>query len=208
MIQCQLATFQLRWGSRQRRQRLSSLRFRHAISSALARGEAVRNRQDGHCIRFDAGLVSHQSTNSNHQLQHLGYHQYLLTPPYPAICLRNKGGTSTVDKILSSEDVGFKLRMIRQKAELTQEQLAERVGVSTFQIRKYESGRDNINVEKLQLFAAVFSVPVQEFFTENSEVIPLQVSERVLLESFRAIQNANVRESILQVVIHAAKVKE
>lgn len=113
-----------------------------------------------------------------------------------------------MDKILSSEDVGFKLRMIRQKAELTQEQLAERVGVSTFQIRKYESGRDNINVEKLQLFAAVFSVPVQEFFTENSEVIPLQVSERVLLESFRAIQNANVRESILQVVIHAAKVKE
>jgi transcriptional regulator with XRE-family HTH domain len=113
-----------------------------------------------------------------------------------------------VDKILSSEDVGFKLRMIRQKAELTQEQLAERIGVSTFQIRKYESGRDNINVEKLQQLAAVFSVPVQEFFTENSEVIPLQVSERVLLDSFRAIQDANVRESILQVVIHSAKVKE
>ena len=113
-----------------------------------------------------------------------------------------------MDKILSSEDVGFKLRMIRQKAALTQEQLAERVGVSLFQIRKYETGKNNISTDKLQQFAALFSVPVQEFFTENSDVIPLQVSEQVLLESFRAIQNANVRESILQVVIHAAKVKE
>jgi len=81
------------------------------------------------------------------------------------------------------------------------------VNLSTRQVQKYEAGSDNINVEKLQKFAAAFSVPVQEFFTEKSEVIPLRISEQVLLESFRAIQSANVRESILQVVIHAAKVK-
>lgn len=113
-----------------------------------------------------------------------------------------------MSKILTSKDLGFKLRMLRQEAELTQEQLAEMVGVSSQQIQKYETGRDNISNEKIQLLAAAFSVPVQEFFSEAGEVIPLQVSEQVLLDSFRTIRNANVRESILQVVIHAAKVKE
>ena len=113
-----------------------------------------------------------------------------------------------MEKILSSKDVGFKLRMLRQGAGLTQEQLAESIGLSTRQIQKYETGRDNINIEKLQQLAAVFSVPVQEFFTENSEVIPLQVSEQVLLESFRAIQSADIRESILKFAIFAAKVRE
>ena len=113
-----------------------------------------------------------------------------------------------MDKILTNKEIGFKLRLLRQKAGLTQEKLAERVNLSTRQVQKYEAGSDNINAGTLQKFAAAFSVPVQEFFTENSEVIPLQISEQVLLESFRGIQSANVRESILQVVIHAAKVKE
>ena len=110
-------------------------------------------------------------------------------------------------RVLTSKDLGYRLRTLRQGAGLTQEQLAEKVGVSTQQIQKYESGRDNISTEKLQQFAAVFSVPEQEFFSETGEVIPLQVSEQVLLDSFRSIENADIRESILKLTIHAAKVK-
>lgn len=109
---------------------------------------------------------------------------------------------------LTRKDLGYKLRMLRQGAGLTQEMLAEKVGVSTQQIQKYESGRDNISTDKLQQFAEVFSVPVQEFFSETSEVLPLDVSERVLLDSFRSVENADIRESILKLTMHAAKVKD
>jgi transcriptional regulator with XRE-family HTH domain len=75
-------------------------------------------------------------------------------------------------------------------------------------ILKYESVHDNISTDKLQQFAEFFSVPAQEFFSETSKVLPLEVSEHVLLDSFRSIVNADIRESILKLTIHAAKVKE
>jgi transcriptional regulator with XRE-family HTH domain len=121
---------------------------------------------------------------------------------------REKGEIAKVSRLLTRKDLGCKLRTLRQDASLTQEALAEKVGVSTQQIQKYESGRDNISTDKLQQFAEVFSVPVQEFFSETSEVLPLEVSERVLLDSFREIENADIRESILKLTIHAAKVRE
>lgn len=108
---------------------------------------------------------------------------------------------------LTSKDLGFKLRMLRQEAGYTQEQIAEKVGVSTQQIQKYEAGRDKISVDRLQQFAEIFSIPVQDFFRVTGETIPLNVSEQALLESFRAIENEDVRQSILKLTIHSAKVK-
>lgn len=112
-----------------------------------------------------------------------------------------------MDKIVWNKEVGFKLRMLRQKAGWSQEKLAERVNLSSRQIQKYEAGSDNINIEKLQRFAAAFSVPIQEFFTGAGAMIPLQDSERILLDAFRAIENADIQESILKLTIHSSKVK-
>ncbi|MBJ6802765.1 helix-turn-helix domain-containing protein [Geomonas propionica] len=109
---------------------------------------------------------------------------------------------------LTSKDIGFKLRILRQEAGYTQEQLAEKVGVSTQQIQKYEAGRDKISIERIQCLAEVFSIPVQNFFRVTGETIPLNVSEQALLESFRAIENEDVRQSILKLTIVAANVKE
>lgn len=117
-------------------------------------------------------------------------------------------GSRPMNRLLTNKDIGGRVRTLRQAAGLTQEQLAEKMGVSTQQIQKYESGRDNISTEKLQHLATAFSVPVQEFFSEVGEVAPLQVAEQVLLDSFRSIENADIRESILKLTIHAAKVKE
>ena len=126
--------------------------------------------------------------------------------PLSCVMFADKKGNRIVSKFLTSKDLGFKLRMLRQGAGLTQEQLAEVVGVSTQQIQKYETGRDNISNEKIQHLAAAFSIPVQEFFCESGTVIPLQVSERALLDAFRAIKNADIRESILKLTIHSSKV--
>jgi len=113
-----------------------------------------------------------------------------------------------VSKFLRSKEIGFQLRLMRQRAGYTLEQLAEKIGVTSQQIAKYESGRNMMNTDRLQQIADALSVPVQEFFCESGDVVPLQVSERVLLDSFRAIENADIQESIVKFTIHAAKVKE
>ena len=113
-----------------------------------------------------------------------------------------------VIKFLGSKEIGFQLRQLRQRAGYTLEQLAEKIGVTSQQIAKYESGQNMMNTDRLQQIANAFSVPVQEFFRESGEIVPLQVSEQVLLESFRSIENADIQESIVKFTIHAAKVKE
>lgn len=114
----------------------------------------------------------------------------------------------TVNKTDWNKEVGSKLRMLRQEVGWTQEHLAEMVDLSTRMIQKYEAGGENINVEKLGRFAKALSIPIVEFFQHSGELMPMQESERLLVEAFREINNAKVREGILQVVTHAAKVKE
>jgi len=86
----------------------------------------------------------------------------------------------------------------------SQEKLAELMDVSRFQIQKYERGQDMLNTEKLQLAANALSVPVQEFFLSGEEVMPLATSEKLLLDSFRAIPNKEIQESILKITANAS----
>ena len=65
-----------------------------------------------------------------------------------------------------------------------------------------------MNTDRLQQIALVLSVPFQSFFTDTSDFLPLEVSEKLLINSYRSIQNREIRESILKIATHATKVKE
>ena len=62
-----------------------------------------------------------------------------------------------------------------------------------------------MNTEKLQRAADALSVPVQEFFMEGCDVLSMAVEEKLLLDSYRAILNKNVQESILTITTNATK---
>jgi len=83
--------------------------------------------------------------------------------------------------------------------------MAELVGVTRGQLLKYESGKNMMNSEKLQLAANALSVPVQEFFVDGGEALPLGLEEKLLLDSYRAIPNKQVQESILTIAANATK---
>jgi transcriptional regulator with XRE-family HTH domain len=83
--------------------------------------------------------------------------------------------------------------------------MAELVGVTRGQLIKYEIGKNKMNSEKLQLAANALSVPVQEFFTEKEEALPITVEEKHLLDSYRAISNDEVKKSILKITTNATK---
>jgi hypothetical protein len=55
------------------------------------------------------------------------------------------------------------------------------------------------------LLADALSVPVQEFFVTGEDVLPLAVSEKLLLDSYRAIPNKDIQESILKITTNATR---
>ncbi|MBT25433.1 helix-turn-helix domain-containing protein [Thalassobius sp. S69A] len=73
--------------------------------------------------------------------------------------------------------VGQKLRQRRWMIGMTQQQLAEQVGIKFQQIQKYETGANRISASRLWDIASVLDVPVSFFFEglgeeEGQEVAP------------------------------------
>ena len=60
--------------------------------------------------------------------------------------------------------VGQRLRQRRCLAGMTQQQLAERVGIKFQQLQKYETGTNRISASRIWDIAAVMEVPVSFFF--------------------------------------------
>lgn len=107
--------------------------------------------------------------------------------------------------IRTTEQIGKRLKALREKAGISQEKLAEDMGVSKGQLQKYEYGRNMMNTEKLQKAADALSVLVQDFFDNGEEALPVTVEEKHLLDSYRAIPNKEVQESILKITTNATK---
>ena len=107
-------------------------------------------------------------------------------------------------RILSSKEIGNRLRMLRQQAGWSQERLSEMIGVSPQQFQKYESGRNMMNTDKLQMVANALSVPIQALFSETDDSLPVGVSEQQLLESYRAIPSKRLQENILEIVVNVS----
>ena len=62
--------------------------------------------------------------------------------------------------------VGKRLRRRRRLLGLTQQQLAESVGIRFQQIQKYERGLNRIGASRLYEFSRILGVPVAYFFEE------------------------------------------
>jgi transcriptional regulator with XRE-family HTH domain len=103
--------------------------------------------------------------------------------------------------MMTSTDLGLKIKQIRQQVGLSQERLAEMVGVTFQQIQKYENGHTTLNITKLQLIAKALNLSVTELFGDiPDDRIKLTVQEGELLQAFRKIKNCDLRDSVLSVV--------
>ena len=117
-------------------------------------------------------------------------------------------GEAHMAKIRTNEEIGFRLKQLREQAGYSQERLAELMGVSKYQLQKYEKGTNMLNTEKLQWAAESLSVPVQEFFVDGKEALPITVEEKLLLDSYRAIPNKEIQASILKITANATHQSE
>jgi len=100
--------------------------------------------------------------------------------------------------ILTSQEIGRRLREFRKRRGLTQEQLAVMIDVTFQQIQKYESGFTRLNTDKLQVVAQALSVPVSAFFDDDKTDVRLLSPEEIrLVEGFRTLSSTDKREFVL-----------
>jgi DNA-binding XRE family transcriptional regulator len=62
-------------------------------------------------------------------------------------------------------EVGRRVRALRLQEGLSQQNLADQLGVTFQQVQKYEKGADRIGTGRLQVIAAILAVPMYDFFT-------------------------------------------
>ena len=88
--------------------------------------------------------------------------------------------------------VGKRIRHRRWMVGMTQQQLADAVGIKFQQIQKYETGMNRVSASRLWDIAQTLSVPIQFFFEgldegadAGAEMTPDLMSNREALELLR-----------------------
>jgi transcriptional regulator with XRE-family HTH domain len=113
--------------------------------------------------------------------------------------------------------VGKRVRMRRLMIKMSQEKLADRLGLTFQQVQKYEKGVNRISASRLREMAHALQVPIQFFFEglpeagssskERHETTHKFVHDFLatsdglaLAAAFTRIDNAKVRRRIVQLV--------
>jgi len=101
------------------------------------------------------------------------------------------------------DHVGSRIRERRIMLGLTQQQLAEMIGVTYQQAHKYERGINRVSAGRLYQIASVLNVPIVYFYDGLGAEAPRPAAphQRMLLEiarNFGDIQNEKHQEAVSQ----------
>jgi transcriptional regulator with XRE-family HTH domain len=118
----------------------------------------------------------------------------------------------------TDKHVGSRVRMRRKMLAMSQEQLADALGITYQQVQKNEKGANRIGASRLQQISHILQVPVAFFFegapnasalhgSHGSALSIAQIDDFVsdsnglrLIEAFMRIDNADVRRRIVMLV--------
>ncbi len=133
---------------------------------------------------------------------------------------KTKGTPDGVDR-----HVGQRLRVRRSLLGMSQEKLAESIGLTFQQIQKYERGLNRVSAGRLYQFSRILDVPIAYFYDQYSEnsssalqgmsdnkqstFLPndtLQDKETIeLLRTYYSIEDPDMRKDILKFVKSMSK---
>jgi transcriptional regulator with XRE-family HTH domain len=123
---------------------------------------------------------------------------------------------------LVDKHVGLRLRWRRRELKLSQESLAEKLGITFQQVQKYERGTNRVSAGRLFELARALKVTVPYFF-EGAEAVTRALAKGMaedatdfaglvdgdsmdLVIAFQSIQDPALRKSILAMVKKQAAV--
>ena len=106
--------------------------------------------------------------------------------------------------------VGQRLRMRRTLLGMSQEMLAERLGISFQQLQKYEKGSNRLSASRLFELSRILEVPVSFFFeelpadgspAEEAEPDPLMKRESLeLVRAYYDIPDPQIRQRLVELI--------
>lgn len=133
------------------------------------------------------------------------------------VATKKKGRANSID-----EHVGVQLRQRRALLGLSQERLAEQVGITFQQIQKYENGANRVSASRLYEFSKVLEIPVNFFFEDygsnenalglagfaDNEQMPFGGAEDImkrketieLIRTYYSIENPKLRKDLFKLV--------
>jgi transcriptional regulator with XRE-family HTH domain len=126
-----------------------------------------------------------------------------------------KRSPNSIDK-----HVGSRVRHRRTALGVTQEKLAEALGLTFQQVQKYEKGINRIGAGRLQAISRILDAPLSYFYdgspasangfgdTQQVDAVTeiILTAEGVqLVRAFTSIEDSRLRKSILDVVLAAAR---
>lgn len=80
------------------------------------------------------------------------------------------------------EALGQRIRMRRVEIDMSQTDLAAKLGVSFQQVQKYEKGVNRVGASRLQQIATALGVPVTFFFVDNGAKVQTEVDSLIFTE--------------------------
>lgn len=84
---------------------------------------------------------------------------------------------------MTDEKIANKIKTLRKTRGLTQEQLAEKLGVQRATISNYEIGRRSPHIKELEKIADVLGVPFEYFGGGKNEVHDLIARAKIVFEN-------------------------
>ncbi len=110
--------------------------------------------------------------------------------------------------------VGARIRLRRNMVGMSQEKLAEGLGITFQQVQKYEKGTNRVGASRLQNIASILEAPIAFFFEEGPSPVlkadgwvadtPTQLMTSkecvALARAFIAIEDKKVQQKVLSLV--------
>lgn len=113
----------------------------------------------------------------------------------------NKKATSQLDK-----EIGARVRLRRLQCGMSQEKLAEALGLTFQQVQKYEKGANRITVSRLDQIAKALDTRVEaflpggDFSAQGGTPVPNDRESRDLLSLFGQLQSRSMRKAVVSLV--------
>jgi transcriptional regulator with XRE-family HTH domain len=112
--------------------------------------------------------------------------------------------STTNDEVSFDEALGFRLKMLRQMKQMSQEELGSILGTSYQQIQKYESGKRKIPPYRLMQCADAFGVPVSHLLKGSEyEDRCVQFDKRVITiaSAIASLPNPDVAQQLYKLAL-------
>lgn len=112
--------------------------------------------------------------------------------------------------------VGARIRNLRLRNKLSQEEVGRRLKVSFQQVQKYEKGANRVGASRLSELAKIFDVPIGTFFSEvrrdskdsarGGTIDQLTVRNEVrLLEAYQALRDKRLQNAFVSLAEELAR---